>query len=111
MTKNGAFALFDYVNKYATLNPFVDADIKVLGDYDKNDFSISDVDISIVMNNTTGSLVSVNVKVSGKSNVQYTGSRDFSVAARASVSMEWSFIVTNDIESYSAPQNAENLKF
>ncbi len=111
LTKEGVFELFDYLNDYATLNPFVNANIGVLGTYDKQEFDISKALITIKIDTKTNSLVAVDMEIDCKTNVKYEASRDFTTYSRASVSVDWSFTVTNPQNSYAAPTESKNLKY
>lgn len=111
LSNDGVSALFDFVNNVATLNPFITEKIKVLGDYDKNTLNLKSAKFTVEIDNSTNTLASISISLKAKSDVKYTNSRDFSSFDNATVKIDYSFTVTSNVTSYSAPSDAKDLKY
>ncbi len=111
LSQSGVKNLFDYINETVQLNPFVANSIKVLGDYDDNDIQSKKIDFVIEIDNVTNTLVSINLDLTVKSNVAFVGSRDFGASDRATVNVNLNYQVTDDADSYSAPDSADDLEY
>ncbi len=109
LSNDGILKVLDIMNKSAIINPFIESNATILGNYDTKSINLSSLQLVFELDGTN-TLTNISMKMKGKYDTKFIGSRDFNTSDRATFNLEYKF-TPKAIESYTVPTSADDLKF